>query len=101
MLSLKSEKDGEIKRFLSDYFEKEVDVDEDVMQWSYVYNKPLDAVDIISVLMDNVDSYDISMMVQFGIAEVFKISKENHNDVVKGLLYLFYTESCDDSCMNR
>lgn len=97
-LNLWSLRIGEIKRFLERYYEKEVKMDEDVGQWVYVYKKPLDAIDMISAVVDNVDKYQLAMSIQVNEGEHHPITLENHNDVIKGLLCLFYEENPVSPC---
>jgi hypothetical protein len=92
-LNLWSCKVGEIKRFLERYHEKDIKMDEDVGQWVYVYKKPLDAIDMISAIIDNVDKYQLALSIQVNEGEHHPITLENHNDVIKGLLCLFYEET--------
>lgn len=91
-VNLWSKKEGEIKKFLERYYEKDVNMDDDVEQWIYVYNKPLEAIDMISVLMDNNDKYQISLCIQVDKCDVHPVTVENHNDIIKGILCLYYTE---------
>lgn len=91
-VNLWSSKEGEIKRFLEKYYGKEVELDMDVSQWIYVYNKPLDSVDIISALMDNSDKYRIGMCIQMDHGDIHPVTAENHNDIIKGMFCLFYQE---------
>lgn len=93
IVNLWSKKEGEIKRFLERYYEKKVNMDDDVEQWIYVYNKPLDAIDMISALMDNNDKYLISLCIQVDGCDVHPVTLENHNDVIKGILCLYYKEA--------
>jgi hypothetical protein len=92
-VNLWSNKTGEIKRFLERYYEKNIRMDEDVDQWIYVYNKPLEAVDLISVVIDNNDKFQISMCIQVDEGDVHPVTMENHNDIIKGIFYLFYEEA--------
>lgn len=92
-VNLWSKRTGEIKRFLENYYEKDIEIDEDVDRWIYVYNKPLDSVDIISVLMDNKDSYDISMCIEVDSGDIHYVTYDNHNDIIKGMFSLFYEEA--------
>lgn len=94
-VTLWSKKPGDIKTFLESYYEKESEMDVDVDRWIYVYRKPLDAIDIISAVMDNNYRYNISMCLQVGDGDIYPITYDNHNDVIKGLLHLFYTETPD------
>ncbi|MCX7923383.1 MAG: hypothetical protein N3B21_15440 [Clostridia bacterium] len=97
-VNLWSNENGEIKRFLEKYYEKEVRMDEDVWKWIYIYNKPLDAIDMISVVMDNIDKYKLSMCIQVDDGDLHPVTMENHNDIIKGILYLFYQEIPETAC---
>jgi hypothetical protein len=92
VVSLCSRKSGEIGRFLKSYYEKNVNIDEDVEQWMYVYNKPMDAVDIISAVIDNNDRYEIDIYIQVDKGETHSVTMENHNDIIKSIIYLYYEE---------
>ena len=92
LISLRSDKLGEIKRFLESYYQKDVKIDDDVGWWIYVYNKPLDAVDIISAVMDNSDKYNISVCIQVDKGDIYPVTVENHNSVIKDMFYLYYLE---------
>jgi hypothetical protein len=87
-----SRRAGEIKRFLERYYDKEIDMDEDVGKWIYVYHKPLEAVDIISVIIDNDDKFKLSVCIQVDEGDVRPVTEENYNDIIKGIFYLFFDE---------
>jgi hypothetical protein len=92
-VNLWSNKVGEIKQFLDSYYQKNIKMDEDVGHWINVYDKPLDAVDIISVIMDNKERYDISLCIQVETCDVHQVTFENHNDIIKGIFDLYYMET--------
>lgn len=92
-VNLWSRKTGEIKRFLESYFERDVEMDEDSSEWVCVYKKPLEAVDIISAVMDNNDKYQIIMTIQVDEGQLHHITVYNHNDVIKDIFHLFYNEN--------
>lgn len=100
-VNLWSHKDGEIKSFLEKFYDKKIKMDEDVNQWIYVYNKPLEAVDLISAIMDNNDKYQISICIQVDEYDLHPITYENHNDVIKGMFYLYYEEGMQAVCQNQ
>jgi hypothetical protein len=98
VVNLWSKKVGEIKKFLERYYEKEVRMDEDVEQWTYVYNKPLDSIDIISAVMDNSDIFQVAIYIQIDKCDICPVTAENYNDIIKGLLSLFYIEPIEATC---
>ena len=95
VVNLWSKKTGDIKKFLQSFYQKDVKIDDDVEQWIYVYNKPLDAIDIISAVIDNNDKYKIFMCLQIDNGDVKPVTQENHNDIIKGIFYLFYQDSTE------
>ena len=97
-VNLWSGKSGEIKRFLESYYGKNITMDEDVGQWIYVFRKPVDAVDMISAIMDNNDKFRIGMYLQVDEGDLHPVTFENHNDIIKGIFHLFYNEAQEISC---
>ncbi len=95
LVNLWSRRMGEIKRFLEKYYEKDINMDEEVEQWIYIYSKPLDAIDIISAVIDNNDKYQINVCIQVDKGDIHPVTYENHNDIIKGLLYVYYEEAPD------
>ncbi|HHW30420.1 MAG TPA: hypothetical protein GXX20_01915 [Clostridiaceae bacterium] len=88
-VNLCSEKKGELKNFLEKYFNHEVSIDEDVNTWIYVYKKPLEAIDIISAVIDNNHKYSITVGIDMGNS-IYMVSPENHDGVIKDFYNLFY-----------
>ncbi|HHX18545.1 MAG TPA: hypothetical protein GX727_06760 [Clostridium sp.] len=91
-VNLSSRKTGAIKCFLEKFYQKELDIDDGVEQWVYVYKKPLDAIEMISTVIDNNDKHKISVFVQVDKYDIHPVTYENYNDIIKALLYLYYKE---------
>jgi hypothetical protein len=92
-VNLWSRKYGELKRFLESYYDRTIEMEEDAGEWKYIYIKPLEAVDIISAVMDNNDKYQILMCIQMDEGQMHMINIENHNEVIKDIFKLFYNEN--------
>ncbi|HHV28699.1 hypothetical protein [Acetivibrio mesophilus] len=92
-VNLLSKKTGEIKDFLESYYQKELKMDNDIEQWIYVYNKPLQAIDLISTVIDNSDKYKMTLLIQVDRGDIHTVTYENCNDIIKALLYLCYKEN--------
>lgn len=92
-VNLFSNEQGEIKSFLSKYYQKEVHMDDDVGQWIYVYKKPLEAIDMISTVIDNSDKHNIGLFIQVDKGDIHPVTNDNCNDIIKALLYLYYKDS--------
>ena len=92
-VNLWSRKHGEIKRFLECYYDRKILMDAETVEWKYVFNKPTEAVDMISALIDNNDKYQITMCIQVNDGQFHHITPDNHNDIIKGIFQLFYNEN--------
>ena len=90
MVNLYSNVPGEINRFLSSFFNKNLKLSANVMQWAYSYKNPLDSINIICTLMDNIDKYKIDLFIQFGRNDTYTVTKHNYNNVVKDIIGMFY-----------
>ena len=85
-INLVSEKRGELEQFLSNYFEKDMSVDSDTLEWTYTFRKPLDSVSMINAIIDNSDIYSFVPWISLDKDLFIKIEENNHNDLVK---YIF------------
>ncbi len=92
-VNLWSRKTGELKHFLDSYYDKEAGVSENQGEWACVYTRPLEAVDIISAVMDNSDRYQITILIQVDDGQLHQVTAENHNEVIKDIFLLFYNEN--------
>ena len=102
-VNLWSRKNGELERFLESYYDGETGYEyiEEIEQtehieggeWSCVYKRPLEAVDMISAVMDNNDRYQILICVQIDEGQMHIVTPENYNEVIRDLFLLFYNES--------
>ncbi|WP_038289290.1 hypothetical protein [Acetivibrio straminisolvens] len=91
-VNLLSKRSGEIKSFLESYYQKELDMDKDIEHWIYVYYKPLQAIDLISTVIDNCDKHKMTLLIQVNRGDIHTVTYENCNDIIKALLYLYYRE---------
>ena len=90
-INLVSEKYGELEQFLSNYFEKDMLVDSDTLEWTYTFRKPLDSVSMINAIIDNSDIYSFTPWISMDKDLFIKIEENNHNDLVK---YIFDRFRC-------
>lgn len=92
-VNLFSRKVGEIRRFLEKYYQRVLELDSDVGQWSYTYNRPLEAIDMISTVIDNNHEHKIVLSIQVDQGDVHIVTSDNCNDIIKALLYLYYEDN--------
>ena len=84
-VKLRSKKKKEINNFLSNFYETNMEIPED-LTWQQEYKNPIEASDIIGAFIDNIDSYDLKMWLCLDKDVFINITSQNGNDVIK---YLF------------
>ena len=84
-VKLMSTKKGEINKFLSSFFNTNLNIEED-LKWSKKYKNPIEISDIIGVYIDNSENYEITMWVNLDKNLFIKVNYSNANDIIK---YLF------------
>lgn len=92
-VNLWSRKEGELKKFLESYYESEVVVVDDDDGWFCKYEKPLEAVDIISAVIDNNDRFQIVLCIQIDDGQLYHVTPANHNEIIRDIYLLFYNEN--------
>lgn len=88
VLNLISEKENVIKNFLESYFEKDMLADEQTYEWSYTLPDPLDAINLISAVLDN-NLKDLTLWISFDPNVFLKIKSDNYNDIIKYIIERF------------
>ena len=88
-LNLVSEKNNAINNFLTSFFEKDMLTDDTTSEWSYVLPNPLDAINIISAVMDNSLEKDLIVWVSFDPNVFIKVKQDNYNEIIKYILERF------------
>lgn len=84
-IRLHSKKSNEINRFLSKFYNTEMDIAQD-LTWKQEYRNPIEASDIIGVFIDNYDSFNLKMWLCLDKNVYINITQSNGNEVIK---YLF------------
>lgn len=92
-VNLWSRRTGEVKRFLEKFYKRKIEFDDGGKEWVCTYGKPLEAVDIISAVLDNDDTYQINICICLDGGQLHHVTHENHNEIVKDMFQLFYNEN--------
>jgi len=79
-----SYKHGEINRFLSKFYNTNLDI-EDSLSWQKTFSNPVEMSEIIAAFVDNND-FDITLWISLDEDVFIKISSSNADNVIK---YLF------------
>ena len=84
-LSLKSKKKNEINKFLSMFYETNMNIPNE-LTWKKEYKNPIESIDIIGAYIDNYDYFDFTMWLCLDKDVFINITSQNGNEVIK---YLF------------
>lgn len=84
-LSLKSKKKNEINKFLSMFYETNMNIPNE-LTWKKEYINPIESIDIIGAYIDNIDLFNFRMWICLDKDVFINITSQNGNEVIK---YLF------------
>lgn len=82
IVNLYSSKKGEISRFLSSFYNKNIPLKND-LKWEKIFENPLEIADIIGAFIDNKDLYKINMWVSLDEDAFIYISEDNRRQINK------------------
>lgn len=85
VVSLYSMKKDEIKKFLENYYEKEIKLDNS-LEWSKEFINPIEIADIIGTFIDNNDKYSINMWISIDKGIYINVTDHNADKIIR---YLF------------
>ena len=85
VVSLYSTEKGEIKRFLSKYYNNNVDL-KNPLQWENTFLNPSESADIVGVFMENNDKFRINMWISFDKVFIINVTDFNVDKIIR---YLF------------
>ena len=84
-VKFQSTKYGEIDRFLSEFFNTKINLD-NKLQWEKDYKNPIEISDIVGAYIDNADNFDIYLWVCLDKDVFINVNEHNANSIIK---YLF------------
>lgn len=87
-VNLYSEKNGELNRFLSRFYNSNFDVQNN-LSWEKKYANPIELAEIIGVFIDNDDCYDLSMWICLDKNVFVRVTSENADNIIKYLYERF------------
>ena len=85
IVNLYSKKNNEISKFLNSY-DKNILLDENILEWKKEFNNPIEISDIIGVFIDNNDKFDINMWISLDDDFFINVTNHNANKIIR---YLF------------
>lgn len=88
IVNLYSTKQGEISKFLSRYFEKTVQIEND-LKWEKKYSNSIEIADIIGTFIDNNDQYQINMWISLDDGAYLNVTDDNADEIIRYLYERF------------
>ena len=87
-INLYSNKKGELNRFLSKFYNTDLEI-ENNLNWENKYKNPIELADLIGTFVDNNDDFNITMWICLDKDLFIRITEKNANDVIKYLYERF------------
>ena len=84
-VKFQSNKKGELNRFLSEFYDTNLDI-QDQVYWEKEYKNPIEISDIIGAYIDNIENFDIKLWICLDKDVYININENNADNVIK---YLF------------
>ena len=76
IVNLYSEKEGEITKFLENFYNKDICLSND-LKWEKFYENPIEMADILGIFIDNKDLYNINMWISLDEDAFINVTDNN------------------------
>ncbi len=83
-VNLFSEKKGELNKFLSSFYNTNLNI-ENRLNWEKKYANPIELAEIIGIFIDNIEKYFISMWISLDKNTYIKVTDINADNIIKYL----------------
>ena len=87
-INLYSDQKGEINKFLSNYYNTNLDI-EDKLKWQKVYKNPIEMTDLIGVFVENSDKYKINVWVCLDTDVYIRVSNKNADKLIRYIYHRY------------
>ena len=87
-VNLFSEKNGEINKLLSNFYNTDIGL-ENSLKWQKKYDNPIEIADIVGTYIDNIDDYFLNMWISLDKGIYIHVTEINANDIIKYLYERF------------
>ena len=84
IVNLYSEKSGEIGRFLYDFYEKKITLEND-LKWEKFFENTVDMADIIGIYVDNKDDFKVNMWISLDEGAFINVTESNADTIIRYL----------------
>lgn len=87
-VNLYSNEKGEINRFLSKFYNTNLEIS-NKFNWEKLYQNPIEVAEIVGVYADNFEDYKINMWICLDEYVFIKVTTKNANGIIKYLYERF------------
>lgn len=87
-VNLFSELPGEVNKFLSRFYNTDLELKEN-LNWQKQYANPVEMAEIIGTYVDNFDDFILTMWISLDKGVYIHVTDENANDIIKYLYERF------------
>lgn len=82
IVSLYSEKNGEINRFLNDFYNTNLHFEKS-LKWEKDFDDPIEMAEIMGVFIDNKDKYSVNMWISFDKGLFINVTENNIDEIIR------------------
>ena len=86
-VNLNSNKNGEINRFLSKFYNNNLNINEN--SWEKKFSNPIEIAELIGAYIDNIEDYPMFVKVSLDEGVIVKVDSSNANEIIKYLYERF------------
>ena len=83
IVNLYSDKNGEIKKFLNLFYDKNNNIEDNSFKWEKSYENPVEISDIIGTFIENNDKFKINMWVSFDKNVFINVTENNADKIIR------------------
>lgn len=81
-INLYSSKIGEIQRFLSSFYNKKIEIEND-LKWNIEFENPIETNDMIGTFIENNDKYKINMWISLDKGIYINVTDHNADKIIR------------------
>ena len=82
IINFYSETPGEIKKFLTLFYAKNIELKSDLF-WENTYDNPIDMIELVSCFMDNKEKFKINLWISFDRGVFINVTGDNLENIIK------------------
>lgn len=91
IINLYSEIPGEIQNFLALFFNKKLNISNELF-WEITYDNPIDMIELTSCFMDNREKFKINLWISLDSGVFINVTDDNLEDIIK---YIYERFPCE------